>query len=343
MALKTQFGYMDGSEAISFSAFTVRIIDASGEKYAAVFRVPKTGNITKVMFRVIAATTPQTLRASLQTVDMATGEPTGTLYGGSASGTQTSPAANTSYLVTLGTQASATAGDYVALVVEFDSTVGNMSIGCVAGAAYGLPYGALYTGTWAKTADTPIAAIEYDDGSYPTIFGIPYSGSSTVAVSFSSSTTSGSGGDERGLRFSVPFPCSLFGMIVSMNIAAGADFDFVVYDEGSNVIASQSFDGNVCITGTALQKVHCQFSSPVNLLPNATYRATIKPTTTTSLSMYEFNFLSTAAMESFYRGNRGYRTVRTDGGAWTDTTTAGYQMALIYSAFDNGSSTDFVG
>lgn len=339
MAKVTQFGYMDYSELYGAASFTASLIDASGEQFAMIVKVPKTGNISKVLIRVTTVSTSRDLRVSLQTVDLSTGNPTGTLYGGSAAGVQASPSASTSYVVTLGTPASATIGDYVAVVVEFDSTVGSVNLGSIVG-AQGFPYVSLYTGTWAKSANIPLTAFEYDDGSYPILFGIPYYGVGSTGVTFNLNTTSGSGGDERGLRFSVPFPCALAGLIVFMNITSGGDFDLVLYDESNNVLASQSFDGNVALTASALQRIHCLFTTAINLSANTTYRITVKPTTNVSVTIYQLDFPSTTSMDSLYRGQYGYRTVRTDAGAWTDTTTGSYQMCLIYNAFENGVSGD---
>ena len=61
-------------------------LDASGEKAASIFRVPKTGNIRTLRFRLGTVTTGQTLKAGLYTVDTS-GDPTTTAYGGMAVGT----------------------------------------------------------------------------------------------------------------------------------------------------------------------------------------------------------------------------------------------------------------
>jgi hypothetical protein len=60
------------------SSFVSRLIDATGEKYAAIIQIPKTGTISKIGFRTGTVTTSQTLRGGIETVDAATGAPTGT-------------------------------------------------------------------------------------------------------------------------------------------------------------------------------------------------------------------------------------------------------------------------
>ena len=101
---------------------------AAGQKIAFVFRAPKTGTIDQVGFLVRAVTVSQTLKVSLETVNPATGHPTGTLIAAGASGTVASPAANTFYEISLGTPPSVTINDYIAVVIEFDSTGGNLQI-----------------------------------------------------------------------------------------------------------------------------------------------------------------------------------------------------------------------
>ncbi len=104
------------------------LMDASGEKAAFIFKIPKSGTITEIGFRTGAVTTADTLKAGLYTVDTSN-NPTATAYGGMVAGTQASPAANTWYAVALGTNCTATAGDVVAVVIEFNSYVaGNLNI-----------------------------------------------------------------------------------------------------------------------------------------------------------------------------------------------------------------------
>src|SRR5688572_25458479 len=88
--------------AFSFNNFW---IDASGEKSSFVIQVPKTGSITHVGFRVASVSSSQTLRAGIET--LSGGAPSGSQYGGSAVGTQASPAADTFYEVALATPATA--------------------------------------------------------------------------------------------------------------------------------------------------------------------------------------------------------------------------------------------
>lgn len=314
------------------------LIDASGEKAASVFQVPKTGNITHVGFKTGTVTTPQTLRVELQTVDTTTGDPTGSAYGGMVKGTQASPASNTFYEVALGTQASATIGDIISAVVEFDGTVGNLNISYIASQiARSFPYTDLYTGSWAKSATSiPILTLKYDDGNYYDCQCVPY-----ASVAASSAYNSGSTPDERALKFQVPFSCRAKGMWFYM-IPAGAtsDLDLVLYDsDGTTALKTVSFDANFFQTSASSRILTVLFTSSQILLKDTFYRISAKPTTANNITVYETTVNSAGMWDSMSGGQNCYRSTRTDAGAWTDTTTARPWAGIIIDQLDDGVSS----
>ena len=107
------------------SSAAVHTLDAAGEKLGFIFSVGKTGNISKLVIRCGAVTTAETLKLSLQDVDLSTGEPDETE---DQSGTFT-PVVNDWVEVTLGSSRAVTVGDLLAVVIEFDSTVGDVIFG----------------------------------------------------------------------------------------------------------------------------------------------------------------------------------------------------------------------
>lgn len=82
-------------------------LDADGEKAGAVFHAPKSGDIAAIGFRVNAVTAWDDLKAGIETVNSATGYPTGTAKGGCVPGTTADSDANEWKWVTLDTAASA--------------------------------------------------------------------------------------------------------------------------------------------------------------------------------------------------------------------------------------------
>lgn len=336
MALVTQNNFIIPNPHIfSGTAFSSLLIDASGEKVAFIIQIPKTGTISKVGFRTATVTTSQTLRVGLYTVD-ASGDATTTAYGGMTAGTQTSPASNTNYLVTLGTEASATAGDFVAVVVEFDSTVGNLNIAYATTETNNFPYVELYTGSWAKSASTPVVSLEYNDGSYDIIPGCipPGSGSNTTF-------NSGSTPDEYALYFKLKGPAKISGVLLygGANVAA-ADFSVNLYDtDGTTSLTSLSVDGDTRAgTGSTVLSMF-SFTAPVALNKDVFYYLSLKPTTANNCRLTRYTVASAASLDGMPGGSLFYEATRTDAGAWTTTTTVRPGIYLQLSAIDDGTST----
>ena len=333
--------YNMGISEVSTQATSQSIIDATDDRVAFIFMVPKTGNITKVGFRVDTVTTAQTIRVSLCTVDDTTGDPTTTLYGSSAAGTQASPAANTFYEVTLATPAAATIGDIVAVVLQFDTTVGNVTIN-VGMATYGarattsFPYLDVFATAWTKGAANsvnciPNCSIGYDDGTYPYNGMIAYFSLSSLAFN------NGSNPDEIGNRFTLPFPARVSGFWTDIDL--DGDADLVLYGPTDTVLATVSMDKDVEPVATGSWG-HYRAFTPVTLAANTVYRAVVKPTSATSLSVYRMSLsgggASAAMMEQHSGGTTFYRTHRTDAGSWTDDSTERIRsLGLFFDGFDD--------
>ena len=316
------------------------IVDNTDDRVAFIFRVPKTGNITKVGFRVAAVTTAQTIRVSLCTVDATNGDPTTTLYGGSAAGTQASPTANTFFEVTLGTAAAATIGDVVAVVLQFDTTAGSITIdpgltSVLGRAGVAFPYLDVFATAWTKGAANgvnciPACTIGYDDGTYPYTGMTPSATTAPAAVTVNTGTTP----DEVGNRFTVPFLCRVSGFYSIADY--DGDADLILYDSADAALATVSVDKDNEAVATAAHQTYLPFA-PVTLRPNVVYRAVVKPTSATSLIVYRINSQSAAMMDQMSGGQAWHETSRTDAGSWTDTTTQRIlALGLYFDGFHDG-------
>lgn len=316
---------------ITFSSFTGHVIDASGEKVAMVFSVPKTGNIRYVGFRVQNVTSSQTLRAGIQTVS--SGDPTGSAYGSMVAGTQASPAASTFYTVTLGTDAAATIGDVVAAVIEFDSTAGNLSIssqGIGGGNLRGFPYVDHYTTAWSKQqGSTPILTIGYDDGTYYEMGCIPCADFATTAFG------SGSTPDEYAIRINVPVPVTAVGWWIAADIDAAAD---IVLYEGTTAQRTTSLD-SANRAGSGMAYIEGVFSSPFSMAANTTYYLALKPTTASTVGIQQMTVPTANAMSQLGLGTNCYQATRTDAGSWSTNTAIRPWMGLVVSGFDDGAGS----
>ena len=313
---------------------TTFALTATGHKYAAIVRIPVTGNITTVSFMTGTVTTSDTLSVGLETVDATTGDPSGTAYGGSVPGTVSGLATNTIYEVTLGTQASATAGDYVAIVIKYNSYVaGNLQIRGMDNTATmptGLPYNDLFTTAWVKDTDaTPIVTLGYS-GSY---YDMGALGTRVpVSTTFSSSSTP----DEIGNKFTLPWPVRVSMFVIWID-ADGA-VDIVLYDsDGTTALATVSIDDNIRGSANNARYV-LPLASKVSLVKDTAYRLVVKPTTTTGVNIKEITAESIAMLDQLPGGRNCFRTSRTDAGAWTDTATTVqiYGLSMIFDQVDDG-------
>lgn len=309
------------------------VLDADGEKLGCVFMVPATGTINFIAFRTVAVTTSDTLKVGLYTVD-ANGDPTATAYGSMVAGTQGSLSANTAYAVELGTGATATKGDMVAIVIEFDSYVaGNLQVAIGFEARWNLPYASLYSAAaWGKLAYPAMAAIGYGTPTpvYPwTGMSVPFS--ARTALNFNSGSTP----NEYALRFNVPFPLRVTGMWWQGFANAGADYDAILYSGTTPITGmTQRVDGDA-VAGTQAYLNFVQFDSTAELAKDTEYRLSVKPADATGIRLQRSTYLSSALLGAM-GGSAGFYESTRAGGAWSDATDTQPTMGLIIDQLDDG-------
>jgi len=277
MALQSISQYIAMPPLVGRYVYNTMGMTAAGHKAAFITQVPKTGTIAKVGIRVGTVTSSQTLKISLQGVT--SGAPDGTiLASGNAFGTQASPVTDTFYLVTLTSGPSVTLGNHIAVVVEWDSTAGNLQItGLQLGATtIHSSYGVLYTASWAKQLCLPCVSLEYSDGTYAG--GTTWPASTMASVTFNSGSTP----DERGLYFQVPFPCRAVGAGgYFQHNGASNDYDLVLYaSDGTTVLTSATPTADAVATNDYGHHFWL-FNASQTLVKDTWYRLILKPTTVT--------------------------------------------------------------
>jgi hypothetical protein len=307
------------------------LLDAASEKAAGVFQAPKDGTINKVGFLARTVTTGDTVDVRLETVSDANGDPTGTLLDTNTNASQVigSGDDNTWFLTTLTAGAAVSKGDKIAVVIVNGAAPGDLNIGVISAGNQNFPYPDHFTAAWAKNnGRSPVFALEYSDGSYAIADGVfPVSAKSNETLA--SNTTP----DERGLKFKLPIPFRV--TKCWFEIDPNDNFDVVLYDSDDSVLETYSFDKDISATSNIIT-TRITFASPHELLEDTFYRITIKPSTTTLVTLGEFDVDTAAIMDSFDGGQDFHHTSRTDGGAWTDTTTKRPLMGLLIDAFDDG-------
>ena len=310
-------------------------MDTSPEEVDTIFHIPKTGTISKIWFRTGSFTVGDTLKVGLYTVDPATGLPTTTAYGGMVAGTRllaTVTDENKAIDITLGTSCSATEGNLVALVIEYNSYVaGNVKIAVMSGstATTGVfPYIVADTGAGlAKQSLLPLMLLEYSDGTFPNIPGVyPWvSALDTVSIHLNSTP------DEVALRFKFLVPTRLCAM--SLHGGQGNDADFVCYGDTT---VTTTHDGEI-IGSTSVRSQDYPMDGPV-LSANTVHRMAIKALeATNTVSVLVGQVPSAAAMEAADGGVELYYSTRSNGaGTWDDDTTKRPLISLHLDQFSDG-------
>lgn len=318
-----------------FSVATAPLtIDASGERVAYRMLIGRSGTITKIGFYVGTVTTPQVLKVELQTVSLTTGEPTDTLYGGSAKGTIASPVLNTYYEVTLGTAATAVAGNYVAVVIEFDSTIGNLQTRHVITGAVvdntGHPNVMFRTGgAWAiETESWPICRFVYSGS--PDI----YDSNMCFPINECFEHSPGGGTAQMGLKFTMPFTARLAGVYLSYR--PRGDNLMKLLDSANGLIDSVSLDENVWGSTTSMRWTFIPLSAPRILTKGATYRYITQATGATAQFLYGLRFLNNNILGAWTAKDAIYSHRVDTSSAWTDETTYAPFLQLMFDQIDSG-------
>lgn len=299
-------------------------LDAAADRAGCVFKVSKTGNISKLTIRVAGVTTSQALDIGLYTVD-SNGDPTATAYGGMTVGTLASVSANTTYEITLGTAASATRGDTVAAVLKYSGTAGTINVASYFNSqvSQGFPYAANnLTGSYTHQNNAkPLLTVGYDDGTYEAMGVIP--ANATGNPTFNSGSTP----DEIGNRITLPFSCRAAGAWMYADIDNVASV--VLYDtDGTTALETVAIVPNER-SGTTTCYYFIPFSSSRTLTINSTYRIVLKPTSTSNVGYSRMTVLSAAQMGMLPLGTNCYETSRTDAGSWTDDNTSRISIGLL--------------
>ena len=245
----------------------------------------------------------------------------------------------------LDTSRTVTRGDLIALVWEFLTFTGGDILRVAGGFTSSTLYRPLQTdllfhnGTsWAGVGATVIAVLEFDDGSFGTLYGsFPHTNSAVGG--FNNATTGGTGftaGDERGAEITVPFPLTIEGIWGELSIAGNSsDFDIVLY-EGTTALNTISVDATqITVTGG-----NRRFVLPLPavrvLKPTSTYRIMIKPTTANNVAVQNFT-VDDADHRVLIGGSVVAGVTREDGGSFSSPiTTVVPLLGFVLAGGDGG-------
>lgn len=326
---------VDSTPAYTTTQYT---IDATGEIAAAVLCVPKTGTISAITFRTGTVTVGGIVDVRVETIDAATGFPSGTLWGTTTNGLQTILDANdaTMFTTTLTLGASVTQGDLIGVSIVCPVTASMQIVGITAGMnSLNFPYGALFTASWAKIAAVPpIVGLQYDDGSYAFVPNI-------AVVSSLVSTTYGTGTNpnHRALQFQVPWDCRVSGFWACVDADNAADVLLVTDDwDGTDgdALAKVSLDSDIRRT-TGFATYKRPFVASVTLTANTIYRLVFKPTTASTVILSQYTVASAAQLDQNGASQDCFLSTANnpnDATDWSSTTTTRPLMGLLIDAID---------
>lgn len=312
-------------------ALTSNQISLDGHQIEMIIQIPKTGNISKVEFRVATTTTGGDIEIRLEGVDLTDGKADGTLINVNAKGALTLIGADDDkwFAVVLDAAIAVTQGDYVAVVILNTATPAVVNIDEQADAAWDqdAPYTVDRFGS--KDDSAPIVGLEYDDGSYPQILGcVPFKYTDEV---WDSADTP----DERALRFKVPFAARMgaFGATVAWQSPTLSVIDFVLYDPSDTVLFTLTPDREVNLSEGARQPRFFRLPTAIQIDADTFYRLAVKPTTNEASWRIQ-SVRAAASMDLIDGGQDFHLSTREDAGSWTDDLTQRPMLYIMFDQFD---------
>lgn len=304
-----------------------------GHSVGMVFKPSVSDTITKVGFRTTAVNAA-TMDIRLETVDLTTGLPTGTLFGTNTNGSKVLLASddNAYFEVTLTSPATVTPDDYVAVVVRTTtSTAGTFGYAALSNTGYSTPYSAINTGSWARQNAIPLFSICYGTSGYINHIGIlPVKAVNTHT--FSNADTP----DIYSNKITIPFNCKIKGVWALVD--ADGDFDINIYSsDGTTVLASASNDAEYPGV-TSVTTNYLPLDTEVEFSAGDVFWVAIEPTSATSMSAYSLDFESTDIKKIYIGSSCEYSTAKTptQPSDWTTTTTRVLACGIMISAIDDG-------
>lgn len=192
------------------------------------------------------------------------------------------------------------------------------------------------TGSYVEAAFQPIAILEFDDGTFGTLYG--FTPVTAINTRTWSNTGSGSGGltngNQRGLEFT---PQITFNAdIIGVDVDPDGDFEILLL-EGTTLLETITVDANEVATA-GIRRSGFPLTQVRTFTAGTTYRVLIRPTTTTNVSLISVTVGSNAHRVLIAAGWTS--NSRTDSGAMG--TAVDTELPLIWFEFsgaDDGSGS----
>jgi hypothetical protein len=310
----------------------------AGYKAANIMEVSKAGDISKIRIRTgTLANASNIYTVSVQTVDLTTGNPSGTLWSANTQKTGvTGFAANSSYTITLDAVATVAAGDLIAIVIEITTFAGNntMTLGTSdngVGDTY-IPAVLNFTTVWARGTATCGFGVEYSDGSFADgPFMYPLAAINTISLTTSSTPRM------IGNKVNIPITSRCVGVWAYAD--ADADFKVTLFgSDGSTVLGTITTDKDIPAAIGTPGTYLLYFSSAITLNANTNYYLMIEGLGAT-VNVYDYEGFSENARKALPGGTLFSKVTTTTStptstSDYTDEVTKQTQLGLILDGFD---------
>jgi hypothetical protein len=243
---------------------------------------------------------------------------------------------NTWNLYALTASASIAAGQVFGVKIEYGGSGTSFIVRRITGlrnTTFNIPY-EIVTGTKARVSALKSLAVGSSTSSFYQLDGaLPATAATSAAINTGTSTT------REGLRFKVAFACRCVG-IRWWNSTSVGDYVVMLRDDGGTELSSSStaFEGDQGANSAGgICVVH--FDNPVTLSADTWYRATVEPSSATSVTVSEITIAGTDYFGAVPGGINNHLTRYTTG-AWDDTNTSIIPvMDIIIDQIHDGAST----
>jgi hypothetical protein len=323
-----------GASAGLINEATGSTLNGAGEYSAFIFRAKEAMTISHVGWRPGAVSGSPTVDVRIETVDAATGLPSGTLWAANTNIVTAGIASAASFRAeALTASASIAAGEYFAVKFAYNSGTSFAVLGVTNHTIRSgqLPYRVTNTGAaaavnmiWSSLALGSSATDWYRlDNCFPF---------TDILTSSFNNTNSAA----RGVRFQVPFKCRCVGMLRPVGTTLG-DYNVAILDDSGSELGSTStaFDGN--IVDDAGGGVGAFFDTPIELATGTWYRAVIEPTSATNTT-WAYMITAGSDYEETYPAANWQRCERVSG-VWTDTADDLPLIDLLFDQIDDGTGS----
>lgn len=337
--------WYEGLERIANSVWSPIVIDADGEMAAVCGQVTFNGGGSKdirnigFQFGTVTKGNGSTLTLSLQNVGAGTTYPDeGQDETVSIANADASFASDTWYLSgNLSADRTVTTGDYVCVVLEFDTFQAGDSVEVdhVTGETRTARVG-LKSGTWAvQSARSPLLLLKFSDGTYGNIQGAsPFTSLSSVSYDTADDP------DEYANVYNFPVGVKVTGVMAHHPYIAAADPIYYKIYQGTDLVTNATCTFALAFYTQNYIKT-CIFPAEITLVASTDYHFTATPSDGTNpIGLFQLTTADAGYLTAIPGGTDVLKgtSSRVDGGAWgaTSTTTRFIIIPVVSAWGDSG-------